>query len=162
MNRNQMIRSFAVAVVMISAFAASSTFAQTATGNLAISATVVPLCTVGAGSLNFGNYDPNSGTALDGAGTFTLTCTKGTAYSIALDNGLNYSGGRRMLGGGEYLTYELYTSAARTTVWDATNVVTGTAANRAPATINVYGRIPINQDVVAATFNDTVQITVTY
>ena len=67
-------------------------------------------------------YDPlvvNDTANLDVDGSFTLQCTKGTPATLSLSNGTNFSGGRRMASGANFLTYDLYTTAGRRTVWNA-------------------------------------------
>ncbi len=140
--------------------------ARAATGSLAISATVNKVCVLTAGSVAFGVYDPvgvNAATPLDAAGTFTVACTKNTAYTIGLDNGQHFAlGARHMAAGPEQLPYELYSDSGRTTVWNATNTVGATAANTTPVTLTVYGRVPAAQNVADGSFADTVTSTVTF
>ncbi len=74
----------------------------------------------------FGAYDPlvvNDTANLDVDGAFTLQCTKGTPATLSLNDGDNFSGVRRMASGANYLNYNLYTTAGRGTVWNATNTV---------------------------------------
>jgi spore coat protein U-like protein len=105
-------------------------------------------------------------TALDQSGSFTVACTKNTSYTVSLGTGLNAAGSaRRMSSGGgtpDYLTYELFLDAARTTVWNATNMSSGTAASISPVTLTVYGRVPAAQNVGAGTYTDTVVSTVNF
>jgi len=70
-----------------------------------------------------------------------------------------------MTGGGDFLTYELYTTVARTTVW-GTGAVAGltipVAPSRAARTFTVFGRVPGAQDVTAASYADTVVATINF
>lgn len=140
--------------------------AATATANLTVSATVIASCTVTAGTVAFGNYDPTSVGNLDQAGTFTVACTKGTGASVGLNTGSNASGAtRRMTSGSEFLTYELYKESDRSNVWGNSGgaaVTLAAATSNAPQTLTVYGRIPPGQDVGVASYTDTVLITVTF
>lgn len=164
-----------VEIAAVTAIAAATLFAlqparaATATSSLTITATVAKVCVLTAGTVAFGNYDPvvvNSSAALDQSGSFTVACTKNTSYTVSLGTGLNADGTkRRMISGGatpDYLTYELFLDAARTTVWDSTNMAKGTAASIWPVTLTVYGRIPSGQDVAAGTYSDTVVSTVNF
>ena len=163
-----------LALVLV-ALTATAAFAASATNNLTVQATVVASCTVSAATLNFGNYDPvvtNAATDLDISHALSIKCTKGTAAtSIDLDNGANYSSGRRMQIGstGKYLSYALYKNSARTSVWStgATNGVvpdTSTSKNSdltvGGAALTVYGRVAQNQDVSSGSYADTVVITI--
>jgi spore coat protein U-like protein len=140
--------------------------ALTATSTLAVSATVISSCTVLPGTLSFGNYNPTSATAQDVDGSFTVTCTTGTAPVVGLGLGLNATGGtRRMVNGLQFLTYEIYKEAGRTNVWGDSGGATVTLAaapSILPQTIPVYGRIPASQSAGIGAFLDTVAITLTF
>ena len=148
---------------------AAPAFAQTATANLGVSATVANNCTITTTAVAFGAYDPvvtNASAPLDGTGSVVVTCTKGTGTRIDLGLGANASGTtRQMTGGGDFLTYELYTTTARTTVWGSGAVAGLTipaAPSRAARTFTVFGRVPGAQDVTAASYADTVVATINF
>jgi spore coat protein U-like protein len=72
-----------------------------------------------------------------------------------------------MVSGGNELVYNLYTSAARTTVWGdgsgATSTVSGVGAGLLTAsTHTVYGRIGVNQDANPGSYSSTVTVTLTF
>lgn len=148
---------------------ANSTLAATATTTFQVTATVAASCLVSATDLHFGAYNPLAGAALDGTSTITATCTAQTPYTIGLDAGANSASAigttRAMIAGaGQFLSYELYSDATRTAIWGATagttvaqSALTGGALHYA-----VYGRIPASQYVPAASYADTVTVTVTY
>jgi spore coat protein U-like protein len=145
-------------------------FASTNTANLAVSATVSVNCTVTAGTLAFGSYDPviaNASSNLDASGTFTIACTKNASgVTIDVGQGGNYSSGRRMAASGNYLSYQMYSDAARTSIWGSTSggsVVNMSApVSKAAVTYTVYGRIAGGQDVPAGSYSDTVVATVNF
>jgi spore coat protein U-like protein len=145
------------------AFAASSTPVS-----MPISASVAPICVVNSASLDFGAYDPivaNAATPLDATGTISIQCLKNSNYTVEIGAGLNGTAGplRNMKeAGGTLLNYELYTDSTRATIWNATNTVGGTAADSSPISLIVYGRIPAGQNVVAASYSDTVDVTVNF
>jgi spore coat protein U-like protein len=148
---------------------AAPAFAQTATANLNISASVNKTCTITTTPVAFGIYDPvvtNASTPLDATGTVVVTCTKGAGTRIDLGNGGNFlAGARRMAGGSDFLTYELYSDTGRTTVWGSgtTNGNTiGAAPSKAARTVTVYGRVGAGQDVSAASYTDTVVATINF
>lgn len=145
-------------------------------GSFNVTATVGNSCIVTSTSdIAFGAYDPadaNFSTALDGSGSVSVRCTRGTVANVALNQGLNPNGGscaapaRQMSDGGtERLAYDIYQNAARTTAWgcDTANdqSFTSTASNVA-TTLTTYGRIPAGQDVAAGSFTDTVIVAVTF
>jgi spore coat protein U-like protein len=167
MSRNRLL--VVVALLCAGALVPATVQAQTATADLTVSATVIRVCTITAGTLAFGNYDPifaNDTTNLDQSGTFTVTCARGGAPAVwvGMGNGLNFLGSRRMAGGGEFLTYQLFSDAGRTTAWGNTSG-TGfapTPNGRNPVTVTVYGRVLAGQDVLVGAYTDTVVMTVNF
>lgn len=117
-------------------------------------------CTVKATGVSFGNY---STTVLTVVGTVTVTCTKGSSYSISLNQGLGPGAtvtSRSMTSGANVLGYGLYSDAARSVNWgdsSGTNWVTGTGTGKAQK-YNVYGEIPANEFSAVATYADTITV----
>lgn len=165
-----LVRALTAAAVAAAIAAPTTADAATATANLNVSATVVVNCTISTAALAFGNYDPvdvNAAANLDGTGTVTVACTKGATAQIGLGLGSNASGTTRRMtdGSGNYLTYEVYHEAARTTVWGdagAGLLSTGAAPSKAARNFTVYGRVSSNQDQPAGAYTDTVVATVNF
>jgi len=132
--------------------------------NMAVSATVLSVCTFGAApALAFGTYDPTSGTDKAGTATVTLTCTLGTPVLVSLDNGTHFASSTRNLSDGtNSLQYGIYQNSGHTTPW-------GTGANSEAyvgtgiaGTITAFGLIPKSQQSAAnGSYTDTVVVTVT-
>ena len=145
-------------------------WAATATANLGVSATVTNNCTISTAALAFGSYDPvvaHASTDLDGTGTVIVACTKGATATIGLGLGSNASGSVRRMkdSGSNYITYELYRDASRSTVWGTSGgalLSPGAAPSKAARNFTVYGRVASNQDVPAGSYNDTVVATVNF
>ena len=162
--------SLAAAAAALLALGQSPAFATTATNPLAVSATVSNNCTITTGTLAFGTYDAltaNASANLDQTGTFSITCTKGTPYTVSLSLGAHASGTtRRMVNASDataFLTYEIYNDSFGGTVWNGTNMVGGTAASKNTAiTLTAYGRVPAGQDAAQGAYSDTVVETVTF
>jgi spore coat protein U-like protein len=140
---------------------------QTAT--LGVSANVNNNCTITTTPATFGvAYDPvgaHLAANLDGAGSVIVACTKGTSATIGLDPGGSFSGGtRRMTDGTDFLAYELYQPSGFTTVWNTTTGLLSPAAapSKAPRTFTVNARIPMNQDVTAGSYADSVLASVNF
>jgi spore coat protein U-like protein len=172
------LTAFTLALVAV----APAAMAQSATSDLAVSASVAANCTITTAPVAFGAYDPvvaNATNPLNNNGSVTIACTKGSAPNVALGLGSHVSGTtRRMLGGtsGEFLTYELFQppnttpgtacTYPGTTVWGTSgaNLFTPTAAgSKAARTYNVCGTVAGNQDVsVDASYTDTVVATVNF
>jgi spore coat protein U-like protein len=144
--------------------------AATATANLGVSATVTNNCAISTAALAFGSYDPvvaHASTDLDGTGTVIVACTKGATATIGLGLGSNASGSVRRMkdSGSNYITYELYRDASRSTVWGTSGgalLSPGAAPSKAARNFTVYGRVASNQDVPAGSYNDTVVATVNF
>jgi spore coat protein U-like protein len=138
--------------------------------NMQVNANVIRKCTITAQPLAFGNYDPVSANAtapLDAQTTLSVACTKGTAVTIAMDDGSNNQGRtRRMTNGGTaYLQYEVYRDSSRTQRWGDgafDSLDGGIAPSRDPRQFTVYGRVPGTQDVIVGTFQDTILVTVQF
>jgi spore coat protein U-like protein len=160
----------AVLMVGLSLLVSTSAFAGSAstTNTNNITALVAAKCTIGAFSIAFGTYDPFSATPLDQTGTVTINCTKGTSGVLSLNLGANPLGVVRRMQDvgttGNFLTYEIYNDATRTTVWNAVNTVTlGPSASKNTAlTATAYGRVLAGQDAAVLSYQDTLVATVTF
>jgi len=116
--------------------------------NLVPSSTVTSMCTITqATALAFGAYDPlltNRISALNVApNAISVACTRGApGVFITLDLGTHFVGSSRYMSDGatHTLQYEVYTSAARTTIWNATNSVAFTSTSMATTTLPVYAQ----------------------
>ena len=143
--------------------------ALVATADLTVSAAVANNCTIATSTVAFGDYDPvvaNASLALDASGQVTIACTKGAVTQIELSTGSNASGSvRRLSSGTDFLTYELYSNAGRSTVWGtgaANDLDVVAAPSKVARSFSVYGRVAANQDVFAGTYSDTVVATVNF
>jgi len=173
---------FPGAILILLLVVSQATFSATVTGNLGITAIVGAGCQVNAsnvtagiinfGSLDFGSINTIGNQTIDaqttgaGNGSIVMECSNGTTFTIALDNGQHFaSSTRSMVNAGNpavLLAYTLYQNVARTVPWTTGSPLTGTA-NGAPATFPVYGRIPPGQTgITAGTYNDTVQVTISW
>ncbi len=171
----------AVALAMGLSPAAS---AANTTGNLPVSASIAQKCTISSvGNLAFGTYDPvvtNATNPLTNTGSVAVKCTTGsTGITIDLDNGLNYSSGRRMVGATptNFLSYSI-TQPNTTSTYGCPgtpNAVWGSAAggsvytptvtwsSTSATTFSVCGSIPGGQTTAPIdTYSDTVVVTVTF
>ena len=136
-------------------------------------------CTVSVTPLVFGNYNPVNGPALQVDATVTATCTSTTlplvAVPYSLRIGVSTASGTmaRQLAGpmGSRLSYNLYTSAAYTTVWGDGTGGTGTVPGSVtPLTLGVpavgshtaFGRIPALQAVRVGSYSDSLLVTIDY
>lgn len=139
--------------------------ASTSTTTIAVSATVQAACSVTATAIAFGNYSSASGNT--GTSNVTVTCQATTPYTLDLDAGAHgtlngQSTTRAMASGASLLNYNLYTTAALTTVF-ATGAGNDISSTASPSdTQHVYGSLPSGQSSGPGSYTDTVNVTITY
>ncbi|HVI59780.1 MAG TPA: spore coat U domain-containing protein [Luteimonas sp.] len=139
-------------------------------------------CIVSASAINFGAYDPITTTSpVDSAGNVQVDCDPttfgellfGVQVSISLSRGSSGSYAARTLRQppASILQYNLYTTAARTTVWGDGNGGTQTvdgavggylSGQPTPRSFPVFGRIPTGQDPNLGLHSDTITVTITF
>jgi spore coat protein U-like protein len=156
--------------------------AGSAPANLSVTASVAANCTISTSAVAFGPYDPivtNAATALNGNGSVTIACTKGSAPAITLDLGANAVATQRNMkitgGGSDVLGYQLFQPPNTTpgtactfpgsTVWGTSVAQTFTPtspASKASRTYNVCGTVSAGQDVNVGSYQDTVVATVNF
>lgn len=117
--------------------------------------------------VNFGNYDVFGSVNDDSTGLISIRCTGNpNPWILLLSKGANSATftPRNMVNAGTLLNYNLYTDAARTTVWgDGTGgTVTVSGSGNGTSLHFVYGRIPPGQDARAGLNTDTVVVTVNF
>jgi spore coat protein U-like protein len=140
-------------------------------------AAVVFSCTVSAGGINFGIYNPLSATGDAATGSWSVTCTASGSGSATVTGTLSMSTGssgqyatRKLVSGTNALNYNIYVTPSYTQIFGD-----GTAGTYAPSesgTVvagqvyqvagNMYGFLPASQDVAPGSYADTIVITVTY
>lgn len=139
------------------------------------SSALLQSCSVSATAVNFGTYNPLSGSAAQSTGTVTVDCQVllvglFVSWTVTLSSGASGSYvARQLQSGANALSYNLYTNAARTSVWgDGSNGTSVISANPflvvGSNTVNytVYGSIPAAQDRPAGSYTDTLTVTMTY
>ncbi len=126
-------------------------------------------CTLSAVGVSFGTYNVFSASPLDSTGSVTYNCS-GITGSSSITINLSKGGAtsfnpRQMKKSLETLNYNLFTDAARSTIWgDATSGTSryGPIKPVSSNTITIYGRIPAGQDVSAGAYTDTVVATLNF
>lgn len=167
MRRNVLM--LAVAGTLLVASGTASALTRTTT--LGVSAVVNPNCLINSQNLNFGSYDGTA--ARTGTADITVRCSNLTPYSVSLSTGGGTYAQRLLAGSGpNRLQYNLFTSAAATTIWGDGTLSTGTVdgigggmsvANERLHT--VHGQLPnsvANQDAPTGTYTDSITVTITY
>ena len=138
--------------------------AQAATGstNFDVSIQVNATCAISASNMAFGSITTGTTSNSDATSTLTVNCSNGTPYTIPLENGTNYSAGRRMASGASYINYYLYSDNGRSTQWNTTTTKSGTGSG-SDQSLTIYGRVPSGQSITNTGFYaDTVVATITY
>jgi spore coat protein U-like protein len=141
-------------------------------------AAVTVNCTVSAGGIAFGIYNPLSAVANASTGTLLITCNgsgKGKAnvtLDVTLSTGLSGSyATRKMFSGVNTLNYNIFWSTAYNQVigdGSGGSVAGSVGPFRVAAggsnvtTETLFGLIPASQDVAPGSYNDTITVTVTY
>ncbi|HVC28965.1 MAG TPA: spore coat U domain-containing protein [Gammaproteobacteria bacterium] len=137
---------------------------------LSVSIAHAATCTVATNNFNFGNYDVMNAAAtiVTGTNLITVKCTRGKG-TMTVDLSTGGSGNyfpRAMKSGTNILTYNLYTTASLTTVWGngtgGTADVVQTFKNKSTTTLNVYGQIAAQQNVVPGAYGDSITVTVSF
>jgi spore coat protein U-like protein len=161
-----------LSTALFAALLAAAPAAADATDQFQVSATVIAKCSIVAGDVSIGDYDPmgtNLAAPKDGSGTITVNCTKGAAYSVGIDGGqysAQASGTTRAMRhstSAEYLSYELYTDATGTDRWGTAvaDRVNGTGVGHATGVpLTVYARVPAGQEPTQGSYTDLVNATV--
>lgn len=151
-------------------------FGGSATTQFDVITSVPDVCrnTISATPMDFGTYNPMSTTDATASNTIAVTCSSGAAYSIALDDGQNSSGGTLNLanqtaGMSDTLSYAIYQDSANTIVWG--NGAPGSANPEYTAvgsggqdSVTAYGVLPTGQmtAVSGSSYKDTITATLTY
>lgn len=127
-------------------------------------------CTVSSPGVSFGAYNVYNSSPLDSTGSVTYNCTVAVLISIDLGKGASSAfDPRTLMNGADVLNYNLYTDAARSTIWGDgssgtshyTTLLSVLIVNT-NVTVTIYGRIPALQDVSAGLYTDTVVMTINF
>lgn len=146
-------------------------YAASDTGNFDVTMTVTSSCSIDTatdGDVVFGSQASSATNIQISTASINVTCTQGTAYTLALNDGANADGtSRRMIGqtvNTDFVPYELY-SDAYTTLWgDGTTfgaLKGGLTGNGAIQNHIIYAQVP-SANVSAQDYQDTVTATVTW
>lgn len=161
--REQYVLALAMAAVGGITYTPVVVAAQTETFDVTI--TITSTCNIGvttpATDVAFGSH-PSTDTNATATGTINVTCTPGTSYTVALDNGGNFTTSRRMTDDGtNFVAYSLWQDAGHSQAWDdSANLYNGTG-NGAEQEITVYGLVP-SANFPAGSYSDTITATVAF
>lgn len=139
-----------------------------------VTAKAIKSCVVSADPLDFGTVDglPSSAN-IDAQTTIRVTCSKPTAYTVALLPSNNSATGvgsmaaqntAPVTGNTDSVAYRLYRNAGHSQPWGSqvgTNTASGTGTG-ASQSLTVYGRVPGLPAVQPDNYKDTVTVNVAY
>lgn len=130
-------------------------------------------CSVSSGGVNHA-YDPTLATTTVVAGTFRVTCTKGSAgdpnsvsFSTTVDNGLNPQGvNNRASMGANTLRYDVYRNASCGSKWKGATAITGSVSTPSTGTFYVDATFFMCMTpalaAAAGTYTDSITMTLNY
>jgi spore coat protein U-like protein len=163
-NKKIAIMAIALAALSIPAFADSATTGVQASAQLSST------CTVSMGNVDF-SYTPTSTASFTSKSINpTMTCTKGTAYTVSLSAGSSGDTSSRTMtsASGDVISYRIYgvsgvsypfnTNPSNSTSFTY-QPLTGTGA---PVSMLLIGRVYTNQYVTPGSYSDTLAFTLTY
>lgn len=164
--KNQMKPFILTAAMIAAGLTVANVQAATVTNNMPVQIIIENACEISVAPtmLDFQTHGVLS-TNIDNTSTMSVTCTTDAVYNIGLNGGASGSvAARTMTDGTDFVGYQLYQEAGRTTVWGDT-VGTDTQQRNGTGTaevITVFGRVPVQTTPPAGTYLDTVLVTVTY
>ncbi|WP_369800292.1 spore coat U domain-containing protein [Pantoea sp. BL1] len=144
------------------------------TATFQVSASVVAGCVVSGtntgvfGTLNFGTQSGVSSSIVSASyvqsTTIILACTPGTAVSMSINGGSNYSTTRNLKVSGNTNTvpYSLYTNAAHTSAIPVNSAVALSYSNANNITLPIYGLLTLPGPTRAGTYTDTLTVTLSW
>lgn len=137
-------------------------WAETESSSFQVGIDVVATCSISAADMTFNTITTGTTAQTDAASDITVNCSLDAPYQISLSNGSNFSAGRRLSNGSQFINYSLFQDPSRATQWNTTTTLNFTGSGSSQAH-TVYGRIPAGQNVAnMGSYSDTIVATVTY
>lgn len=156
-----------VSLVMLASLATAPALAASANAPMSVRATIIPVCALtNVGTLPFSTFT-NLDTNVTARTEIILDCAERVPYSIEVGAGQNSLDGQRRMSSNyaDYLTYNLYTDAARTKPITTSNGphFRGTSYF-GKNIIFIYGQIPTGSLPApkSGIYHDAVDITVIF
>ena len=161
------MRKLALLFAIGLSLASGAVYGATTTSTFTVQLTITASCTINSAStLNFGSQGVLTAN-VDQTSTIQVQCTNTTPYNIGLNAGTATGATvstRKMTNGANTINYSLFSDSGRTTNWGntvGTDTVSSTG-NGASQSVTVFGRVPAQTTPAAATYTDTITVTVTY
>lgn len=150
------------------------------TGTISATLTLTAACQVNGtsgdsglnfGSLNFGSqealFTSANAQVLGGASAMSILCSAGTVPVIKVRTGTHdgqSSGGTRALsdGNGNFVPYDFYTDAGRTTLLPIDGTITLPTSTGVAQSVNLYGQARGKAGLPAGVYTDTVAVELSF
>ncbi|MBB3306417.1 Spore coat protein U (SCPU) domain-containing protein [Candidatus Pantoea symbiotica] len=144
------------------------------TATFQVSASVVAGCVVSGtntgvfGTLDFGTQSGVASNSVSASyvqsTTITLACTPGTAVSMSINGGNNYTSTRNLKNTSSTNTvaYSLFTNAAHTVAIPVSSAVALSYSNANNITLPIYGLLTLPGPTRAGTYTDTLTVTLSW
>lgn len=144
------------------------------TATFQVSASVVAGCVVSGtntgvfGTLDFGTQSGVASSSVSASyvqsTTINLACTPGTAVSMSINGGSNYTSSRNLkhTSNTNTVAYSLYTNAAHTTAIPVNSPVALSYSNASNIVLPIYGLLTLPGPTRAGTYTDTLTVTLSW
>lgn len=142
--------------------------------NFQVAASIVAGCVVSGsntgvfGTLNFGSHSGvatgNFSASYLQSTTLNLACTPGTAVSMSIDGGANYTSVRNLkhTSSSNTVAYRLFSNAALTAPIPINSAIALNYSNANTITLPVYGQLTLPGTAQAGTYTDTLTVTLSW
>lgn len=146
----------------------------TSSATFQVSASIVAGCVISGtntgvfGTLNFGTQSGVASSSVSASyvqsTTITLACTPGTALSMSINGGSNYTSTRNLkhTSNTNTVAYSLYTNAAHTTAIPVNSPMALSYSNANNITLPIYGLLTLPGPTRAGTYTDTLTVTLSW
>lgn len=154
-----------LSIVLLNPYNPAPASARTASTTIAVSATVIPSCTVvSSGSLDFGQVAVSASQVV-ASSQISFSCTQNTTGRIGIDGGLNATGTQRQLQQAPHTTipYSLWQDPAHTISWGSAdpNRLTFTA-NPPRQSRSIYGVLQVPSTAQPGQYTDAITVTIEF
>ncbi|MGX7953052.1 Csu type fimbrial protein [Tsuneonella sp. HG249] len=151
---------FSASLGAVAGLQGSPVTAESASSTIAVSLVVEPSCGVSATPAAFAG---RTGEPMDAVSRIEVSCNDVTPVEVRLDRGLNGDGAnRRLAGDAGYVSYAIYSDAARSLAWHPGLAQTA-QAGFGSLSLSAYGRIDAGATRQAAgSYRDTITVTVDF
>jgi len=136
-------------------------FAQTTTGEMAVTAMVTSSCTIVAADMAFPAYSQTEAAETSALVTVQCTGTSG-ALGFTVGDGMNFEASRRLVSGANFLDYTVSVTAGAAAIASGTAVPVTVDVGDGSGSATLFGSSPTQGNKPAGDYTDTILLTLTY